>query len=51
MDLLLWKKDEWNQYYNCSFYDVNQVPLAERQHVLAGSLFLVAYVVFLVGFL
>jgi len=31
---LLWNQEKWTRYYNCSPYNVTDIPLAERQHVI-----------------
>uniref|UniRef100_A0A7E4UTY5 G_PROTEIN_RECEP_F1_2 domain-containing protein n=1 Tax=Panagrellus redivivus TaxID=6233 RepID=A0A7E4UTY5_PANRE len=41
MNKLLFDHQTYELGYNCSFYDVNLIPLAERQHPIVGSIFIV----------
>jgi hypothetical protein len=49
MELYLFNKPKFQQLYNCTFYNVNDLPLEERAHSVIGGLFLVGYVVFTVS--
>lgn len=46
MDVLLWRKDEFDAHYNCSFFDVNTVPFEKRQHILLGLAYIAAFIVY-----
>ena len=46
MDIFLWKRDEYVMLYNCSFYDVDSIPLNQRQHVLIGVSLVVMFFIF-----
>lgn len=46
MDLLLFHYDEWYRLYNCSWYDVDSLPLDTRQHEVGGWLAMVLTVIF-----
>ncbi|KAI6170518.1 hypothetical protein M3Y97_01144600 [Aphelenchoides bicaudatus] len=48
METFLFDKLKYDQLYNCSFYDINQIPLEERRHKFWGVFFLVGYVVFMI---
>lgn len=37
MDDYLFHYDEWLVHYNCSFFNVDQIPLADRQHPIIGG--------------
>lgn len=43
MDLLLFDPAQYDLLYNCTFYNVSDVPLEERQHTALGILFLLAF--------
>jgi hypothetical protein len=49
MEQFLLNTPDFHRLYNCSFYDVSSVPLAQRQHVLLGVVFVVITVVQVVG--
>ena len=46
MEFVLWKRDEFSKLYNCSFYDVDSVPLHRRQHVYIGISMVIMFFVF-----
>ncbi|KAH7700294.1 CRE-SRT-39 protein [Aphelenchoides avenae] len=46
MDLVLFHYDEWYQLYNCSWYDVDSLPLETREHEIGGWLAMVLTVIF-----
>jgi len=41
MDLYLFHHDEYERLYNCSIYNVDQIPLEKRQHKILGIFFIV----------
>jgi hypothetical protein len=41
----------FTERYNCTVYDYNEIPGAERRHPLFGSVFLLGYVFFVVSLL
>jgi hypothetical protein len=45
MEQLVLNTDDFRQFYNCSFYNVDSVPLEQRQHVLLGIVFVVISVI------
>ena len=46
MDKFLFHYDEWYQLYNCSWYDVDSLPLETRQHKVAGWVAMTLTVIF-----
>ncbi|KAI1698596.1 serpentine type 7TM GPCR chemoreceptor srt domain-containing protein [Ditylenchus destructor] len=46
MDLILFHPAEYESLYNCSFYNVEDVPLERRQHIVLGWIFIVLFVIF-----
>ncbi|KAH7709413.1 Protein SRT-28 a [Aphelenchoides avenae] len=46
MDLFLFKKDEYEQLYNCSLYNVTDVPLEKRQSVFIGYFFITCFMIY-----
>ncbi|KAL3076091.1 hypothetical protein niasHT_034155 [Heterodera trifolii] len=40
MEVFFFKPDEYERLYNCSSYNIDQIPLEKRQHFLIGALFL-----------
>lgn len=46
MNTYLFHPAEFERLYNCSFYSVEDVPLAQRQHIALGSGFLVLFTLF-----
>ncbi|KAI6175482.1 hypothetical protein M3Y97_00693800 [Aphelenchoides bicaudatus] len=47
MEVFLFNRDYYNLHYNCSFYQINTIPLELRKHELFGTCFLFAYTMFL----
>jgi hypothetical protein len=39
MDLFIRRPAEFDQLYNCSFYNVSAIPLEKRQHISLGFAF------------
>lgn len=46
MDVYWFHPDEYERLYNCSAYDVQDVPLEQRQHVLIGYIFLLFFAIY-----
>ncbi|KAH7694389.1 hypothetical protein AAVH_38567, partial [Aphelenchoides avenae] len=46
MNVYLFQADAYERMYNCSFYDVNDVPLKKRQHVLLGYAFTIVFAIY-----
>ncbi|KAI1699160.1 serpentine type 7TM GPCR chemoreceptor srt domain-containing protein [Ditylenchus destructor] len=46
MDLILFHPVEYNRLYNCSFYNVDQIPLGKRQNLVIGWTFIALFFVF-----
>ncbi|KAI6233339.1 hypothetical protein M3Y99_00927700 [Aphelenchoides fujianensis] len=46
MEVFLFERDEYSRKYNCTFYDVNNIPVEERRHVLLGAVVLLSYFFF-----
>lgn len=36
MNIYLFKSEEFKKYYNCTTYDINQIPLEQRVHKVLG---------------
>jgi hypothetical protein len=51
MDFVLLDRLRFEREYNCSFFNVDSVPLSERRHLLLGALCVVLFFAFEVGFL
>jgi ABC-type long-subunit fatty acid transport system fused permease/ATPase subunit len=49
MDELFRNSHEFRRLYNCSFYNVSDVPFAQRQNIVEGMVFLTMGVVEEVG--
>lgn len=45
MDLYLFHQDTFQRHYNCGFYSVDSIPLANRQHPWLGAGLVTLYVV------
>lgn len=43
---ILFHPDEYQRLYNCNAYDVDDIPLADRQHPLPGTVYIVLFVVY-----
>ena len=48
MDVLLFERAKFERYYNCTNYNISQLPLDQRQHPRVGVFFLLVFVFFLV---
>lgn len=46
MEAYIFRYSEWLVHYNCSFLDVDQIPLEQRRHPIIGSTLLVLAVIF-----
>ncbi|KAI1703593.1 serpentine type 7TM GPCR chemoreceptor srt domain-containing protein [Ditylenchus destructor] len=46
MDLILFHHDEYDHLYNCSFYNIDQIPLENRQHKALGWIFIALFFIF-----
>lgn len=46
MDIFLWRLDEYERLYNCTYYDVNQIPIEKRQHKIIGFLFILTFLIY-----
>jgi hypothetical protein len=46
MDIYLWKPEEYQQLYNCSFYKIEEIPLEKRQHIFLGICFILLFFLF-----
>lgn len=51
MEVFFFEKDYYNLRYNCTFYDVDQIPLEKRRHRFLGSVILATYFLCMVCFL
>ncbi|KAL3109957.1 hypothetical protein niasHT_017330 [Heterodera trifolii] len=40
MDVYLFKPDVYEQYYNCTGYSVDSIPIEKRRHIILGILFM-----------
>ena len=49
MEVFLFEPEYYNLRFNCSFYDVDVIPVEQRRHVLLGSVILVCYFVYMVS--
>uniref|UniRef100_A0A1I7RIS6 Serpentine Receptor, class T n=2 Tax=Bursaphelenchus xylophilus TaxID=6326 RepID=A0A1I7RIS6_BURXY len=45
LDPFLFDEATYNLHYNCSFYDIDSIPIQKRQHPLLGTLILAIYFV------
>ena len=46
MDYVLWRREEYHRLYNCSFLQIETVPLEVRQHSFMGLALVVFFLVF-----
>uniref|UniRef100_A0A914P5B0 Uncharacterized protein n=1 Tax=Panagrolaimus davidi TaxID=227884 RepID=A0A914P5B0_9BILA len=46
MDYVLWNRREFIKLYNCSFFDIESVPLEKRQHPFIGMTLVIFFTVF-----
>ncbi|KAL3097399.1 hypothetical protein niasHS_003847 [Heterodera schachtii] len=46
MDLLLFRRDEFDRLYNCSGFDIGLVPIDRRVHSFHGTLLIVLFFIF-----
>ncbi|KAH7700799.1 Protein SRT-23 [Aphelenchoides avenae] len=46
MDIFLFKRNDYERLYNCSLYNVTDVPLEKRQSILLGTFFTTCFIVF-----
>jgi hypothetical protein len=46
MDIYLWKPEEYQRLYNCSFYKIEEIPLEKRQHIFLGICFVLLFFLF-----
>jgi hypothetical protein len=51
MDQFVLDTPDFHRLYNCSFYSVDSVPLAKRQHVLLGVVLVLISVIEEVSFI
>uniref|UniRef100_A0A915DYC2 Uncharacterized protein n=1 Tax=Ditylenchus dipsaci TaxID=166011 RepID=A0A915DYC2_9BILA len=47
MELYFFRRPEYQRLYNCSIYDVEEVPLEKRQHILPGIVFIALFMIFI----
>lgn len=50
MEVFLFRPDTYERLYNCSVYEVADVPLERRQHPMLGCLFLMTFTIYEVNF-
>uniref|UniRef100_A0A915EAP6 Uncharacterized protein n=1 Tax=Ditylenchus dipsaci TaxID=166011 RepID=A0A915EAP6_9BILA len=48
MEVYLFRREKYLELYNCSFIDVDQVPLKNRQHVAEGVITIVLCAIYYV---
>ena len=41
MDLYFFHHDEYERLYNCSLYNIDQIPIEKRQHKILGFFFFI----------
>ncbi|KAH7699331.1 Protein SRT-42 b, partial [Aphelenchoides avenae] len=46
MEMFIFRREEYERLYNCSLYDVEQIPLERRQHPVAGFAILLLCAIF-----
>ncbi|KAI6177869.1 hypothetical protein M3Y97_00954100 [Aphelenchoides bicaudatus] len=46
MEVFFFEPQTYQRLYNCSFYDVNSIPIEKRQNLVLGSIVLLCYFVF-----
>uniref|UniRef100_A0A915D5C1 Uncharacterized protein n=1 Tax=Ditylenchus dipsaci TaxID=166011 RepID=A0A915D5C1_9BILA len=46
MEFYLFHYSDYQKLYNCSIYEVEDIPLEDRQHIILGSTFLILFVAF-----
>uniref|UniRef100_A0AC34RH99 Uncharacterized protein n=1 Tax=Panagrolaimus sp. JU765 TaxID=591449 RepID=A0AC34RH99_9BILA len=51
MNVFFFKPEEYERLYNCNLYDIEQVPLSERQHIGIGISFFVLFAIFLAAYI
>uniref|UniRef100_A0A7E4ZRJ1 G_PROTEIN_RECEP_F1_2 domain-containing protein n=1 Tax=Panagrellus redivivus TaxID=6233 RepID=A0A7E4ZRJ1_PANRE len=51
MNKFLFHHETYESEYNCSFYDVNQISLADRQHPIIGVIFVVTATIMILLYL
>jgi hypothetical protein len=49
MEAYFLDKPKFNRLYNCSLYDIDQIPIEERAHPFWGTFMLIGYVFFMVS--
>ncbi|KAI1710706.1 serpentine type 7TM GPCR chemoreceptor srt domain-containing protein [Ditylenchus destructor] len=47
MEMYFFRHAEWERLYNCSLYQVDDVPLENRQHVFLGTTFIILSIIFM----
>ncbi|KAH7702676.1 Protein SRT-42 b [Aphelenchoides avenae] len=51
MEMFIFRREEYERLYNCSLYDVEQIPLERRQHSVAGFAILLLCAIFCIIYL
>jgi hypothetical protein len=46
MDIYVFQPVEYQRRYNCSLYNVEEIPLEKRQHIFLGISFILLFFVF-----
>jgi len=49
MELYLFYQNEYERLYNCSIYDIDQIPLEKRQHKILGIFFIILSTIYVVS--
>nr|CAD2188433.1 unnamed protein product [Meloidogyne enterolobii] len=49
MDLYLFYQNEYERLYNCSIYNIDQIPLEKRQHKILGIFFIILSTIYVVS--
>uniref|UniRef100_A0A915CNI7 Opsin n=1 Tax=Ditylenchus dipsaci TaxID=166011 RepID=A0A915CNI7_9BILA len=48
MELYFLRPSVYEKLYNCNIYSIDQVPIESRQHVIAGTIFMVLATIFII---
>nr|CAD2185477.1 unnamed protein product [Meloidogyne enterolobii] len=48
MELYLFNQNEYERLYNCSIYNIDQIPLEKRQHKILGIFFIILSTIYVI---
>lgn len=44
MEVYMFKPEEYERLYNCTAYDIESVPLQQRQNAFVGQMFILMFI-------